>query len=289
MVWIKKISARVILATIVATLFASGILLRTTTAQAEFCNPEFNVRPSQNQGGSAGIIVKPADVKKIYLDVKFSVGGQSTCQGPVTIYSKWSNAKTTITNNVDKVFSFTTVPATEGVYAIQLLIPQNNITKQVTVTVAKDILNPPPGGIGTGGGGNVQPTDKPTNGDKGGFVPCGNTADNPCQIGHLFSAFIVIINYLIVMAGFVAVLAIVFAGFMMIYSQGQEKLKEAKGRLSGAIIGLVLVAAAFILINALFAGSLSIGVKDGSKILSDPLEYINMRSNNTNTSNSNTK
>lgn len=113
-----------------------------------------------------------------------------------------------------------------------------------------------------------------TNGDAGGFVPCGNTADNPCQIGHLFAAFIVIINYLITMAGFIAVLAIVYAGFMMIYSQGQEQLKAAKGRFSGAVIGLVLVAVAFVLINAIFAGSFSIGVKDGANILSNPLEYI---------------
>lgn len=119
-----------------------------------------------------------------------------------------------------------------------------------------------------------QPTDTTTNGDKGGFVPCGNTADNPCQIGHLFSAFVVIINYLIAMAGFVAVAAIVFAGFMMIYSQGQEQLKAAKGRFSGAVIGLVLVALAFVLINALFTGSLSVGVKDGANILANPIEYI---------------
>ena len=112
------------------------------------------------------------------------------------------------------------------------------------------------------------------NGDAGGFVPCGNEATNPCQIGHLFSAFVVIINYLIAMAGFIAVIAIVYAGFMMVYSQGQEQLKEAKGRISGAVIGLVLVAAAVIIINAIFAGSLSIGVKSGGSILSSPLDYI---------------
>lgn len=120
----------------------------------------------------------------------------------------------------------------------------------------------------------AQDTTTTTNGDAGGFVQCGNTAGNPCQIGHLFSAFVVIVNYLIAMAAFVAVVAIVFAGFMMVYSQGQEALKAAKGRLSGAIIGLVLVAAAFILINALFSGSLSIGVRDGASILSSPLQYI---------------
>lgn len=135
------------------------------------------------------------------------------------------------------------------------------------------------------------------NGDAGGFVPCGNEATNPCKIDHLFSTFVVIINYLIAMAGFIAVIAIAYAGFMMVYSQGQEQLKTAKGRLSGAVIGLVLVAAAFVLINAIFSGSLSIGVRDGSGILSSPLEYIKNGSSGTqapastptNTSNTNTK
>jgi len=119
-----------------------------------------------------------------------------------------------------------------------------------------------------------QSTTNTQNGDAGGFVPCGNTADNPCQIGHLFSAFVVIVNYMIAMAGFVAVVFIVIAGLMMIYSQGQEKMKEAKGRLSGAVIGLVLVAAAFILINAIFTGSLSLGIKQGGDVLTNPLDYI---------------
>lgn len=127
-----------------------------------------------------------------------------------------------------------------------------------------------------------------SDGDAGGFVECGNTADKPCQIGDLFKTFIVIINYLISMAGFVAVLAIVYAGFMMIYSQGQEQLKAAKGRFAGAVTGLVLVAAAFILINALFSGSFSVGIKQGARILISPLEYINDGSSST-TNTSNTK
>lgn len=114
-----------------------------------------------------------------------------------------------------------------------------------------------------------------TEGSAGGFVPCGNTADNPCTIHHLVRGFIVIINYLITMAGFVAVAAIVYAGFLMVSSQGEGMLKEAKGRFSGAIIGLVLVALAFVLVNALLSGSFSLGICNGSKILTSPSEYIN--------------
>lgn len=122
---------------------------------------------------------------------------------------------------------------------------------------------------------NTTVDNEPDNGDAGGFVKCGNTAGNPCKISDLFRVFIIIINYLIGMAGFVAVIAIVYAGFMMVYSQGQEQLKVAKGRLSGAIIGLVLVAGAFVLINSLFDGRLSIGVKNGCSVLADPVNYIN--------------
>lgn len=118
-------------------------------------------------------------------------------------------------------------------------------------------------------------TTKPTEGDKGGFVLCGNKADQPCTIRHLFAAFIVIINYLIAMAGFVAVAAIVFAGFSMIYSQGQDGLKAAKSRFAGAIIGLILVAGAYILVNSLFSGRFSLGVCEGQSILTSPVEYIN--------------
>lgn len=118
-------------------------------------------------------------------------------------------------------------------------------------------------------------TTKPTEGNKGGFVICGNNADQPCNISHLFAAFIIIINYLIAMAGFVAVAAIVFAGFKMIYSQGQDGLKDAKGRFAGAIIGLILVAGAYILINSLFTGRFSLGVCEGHSILTSPVDYIN--------------
>lgn len=109
----------------------------------------------------------------------------------------------------------------------------------------------------------------------GGFVPCGNTADNPCNVSHLFKAFILIVNYLIDFAGFIAVGAIILAGLQMVLSQGQDGLVQAKRRFTGAIIGMVIVAAAFVLINAIFAGSLTIGVQNGGQILTNPKAYIN--------------
>lgn len=110
---------------------------------------------------------------------------------------------------------------------------------------------------------------------KEGFVPCGNTKEDPCTIAHLFAGFVVIINYLIASTGFIAIAMIIYAGLMMILARGNEtQLKSAKGRLTGAITGVVLVSAAYVLINSVIAGSLGLGVKDGAMILTDPKGYI---------------
>ena len=132
---------------------------------------------------------------------------------------------------------------------------------------------PPATATSTQGGG----TDLDNNDSSGesGLVPCGNSVDNPCTIAHLFRGFIVLTNYLISLAGIVAVISIVYAGFRMVTSQGNETDRgAAKKRLANAIIGMLLVFAAFLLVNALFSGSLNIGVKDGAKALTDPAGYI---------------
>lgn len=117
-----------------------------------------------------------------------------------------------------------------------------------------------------------QMTDEP---GSGGFVICGDQVDNPCKIDHLFIALVMIINYLITMAGLVALLFIVIAGIQMTASRGESGLIESKKRLAGAIFGLILVAMAFVLVNTLFSGSFSLGVKDAGLILTNPKAYIN--------------
>lgn len=109
---------------------------------------------------------------------------------------------------------------------------------------------------------------------QGGFVICGDRADEPCTIDHLFIALVMIINYLISVAGLVALLFIVIAGVQMTMSRGEEWYTAAKKRLIGAVIGLFLVGLAFVLVNSLFAGSLSLGLKNGGLILTNPKQYI---------------
>ncbi|HMR55134.1 MAG TPA: pilin, partial [Candidatus Doudnabacteria bacterium] len=108
-----------------------------------------------------------------------------------------------------------------------------------------------------------------------GFVICGNKVNEPCRIDHLFLSLMIIINYLISVVGLVAILFIIIAGVQMTASRGQEMLTSAKKRFSGAIIGLVLVILAWVIVNSLFAGSLSVGIRDGGLILTNPRSYIN--------------
>lgn len=117
-------------------------------------------------------------------------------------------------------------------------------------------------------------TTGPTEGDAGGFVVCGNKVDDPCDVSDLFKVFKIIVNYLIVMSGLVAIVAIIYSALLMVTAAGTDRLAAAKKRLSGAIIGIIIVAAAFVLINALFDGSFSVGVRNGAKILTDPACYI---------------
>lgn len=118
---------------------------------------------------------------------------------------------------------------------------------------------------------NQQMTDAP---GQSGFVICGDQVDNPCRIDHLFIVLVMMINYLISVAGLVALLFIVIAGVQMTMSRGEEWLRAAKGRLTGAVIGLFIVALAFILVNSLFAGSFNLGIRNGALILTNPKQYI---------------
>lgn len=156
--------------------------------------------------------------------------------------------------------------------------PATSTTKPATTSTSKPapvVKNP--SNLGKSTAENVDES------GKSGFVICGNTVDTPCNVTHLFRIFIIIINYLISMAGLVAILFIVIGGIQMIASQGlipgaeanQTQLTAAKKRLTGAVTGLVLVAIAFVLVNSLLAGSLNIGIKNGATILTNPRAYIN--------------
>ena len=82
----------------------------------------------------------------------------------------------------------------------------------------------------------------------GGLVGC---TDN-CQLGDLVLVVIRLINFLLSLAGFVAMIFIVWAGWNMIQTRGnEEKIATAKATFSDAIIGFFLVLVAFVLVDAI--------------------------------------
>lgn len=91
----------------------------------------------------------------------------------------------------------------------------------------------------------------------GGLVGC----VNDCTLKQLVDVVIRVINYLLSLAGFVAMIFIVWSGWGMVNSGGnEEKITAAKASFSNAIIGFFLILAAYVLldaiINVLTGGSL---------------------------------
>jgi hypothetical protein len=109
-----------------------------------------------------------------------------------------------------------------------------------------------------------------------GLIVCGNAGQKLCGVDDLFRGIVVLTNLLISGAGLVAVIVLVVAGFQMVIANGNPgSIKEAKGRIEGAVIGLFLVSAAFMLVNTLFAGSFSLGIRAGADAIIRPLKFIN--------------
>ncbi len=194
---------------------------------------------------------------------------------------KTSTTKTSSTNKTSSTTSNTKVASTTGTTSTtssSTTKPQEGGGKATTPKAQEAAAQAKkPGNLNTSTGETVDES------GASGFVICGNTVDTPCNITHLFRTLIIIINYLISMAGLIAVLFIIINGVRMVASQGtlpakesdQSELTKAKKGLTGAVIGLVLVAVAFVLVNSLLAGSLNIGIRNGALILSNPKEYIN--------------
>ena len=89
-----------------------------------------------------------------------------------------------------------------------------------------------------------------------------------------FNLFIVVTNFGIDLAGVIAVIVIIYAGFQMVFSAGNaDTLTSAKHRLTNAFIGLFIVIAAFVLVNFfIFADKPQF--RNPIDILANPLKYI---------------
>ncbi|HUD19192.1 MAG TPA: pilin [Patescibacteria group bacterium] len=69
-------------------------------------------------------------------------------------------------------------------------------------------------------------------------------------VQSLEGLFTNVVNVVIALAGVALLLMFVIAGFSFLFSQGdQKKLEQARGTLTNAVIGLVVIVAAFLIIR----------------------------------------
>lgn len=82
------------------------------------------------------------------------------------------------------------------------------------------------------------------------LVNCGRRGQNPCQLNDIFSTGAAIVSFLLGASFLVSITFIVIGGIRMIFSAGNPKLIETgKQTLFNAILGLIIVLAAYLIIN----------------------------------------
>jgi type IV secretory pathway VirB2 component (pilin) len=80
------------------------------------------------------------------------------------------------------------------------------------------------------------------------------SSTEPPQIDQIFESVDKVLDYIFPIGVFLAVIFIVIGGYMWMSSAGNpEKVKQAQGTLTWAIIGLILLALARVLVEILFA------------------------------------
>jgi len=102
-----------------------------------------------------------------------------------------------------------------------------------------------------------------------GLVPCGKSEKGPgesdevtmpCQFCHFFVMFRGILDFVLKLVIIIGVLMITIGGFMFLFAGGSPAiLGRAKTILTSTIIGLVIIFAAWMIINTIF---IAIGVAD---------------------------
>ena len=81
-----------------------------------------------------------------------------------------------------------------------------------------------------------------------------NFQKNSCQLIDVFKEAAKLTNYLIGMAGVVAVILMIIAGFkLVVMSNNETEMAEAQKSLTNAIIGFCIILLAFVIINTLFS------------------------------------
>ena len=94
-----------------------------------------------------------------------------------------------------------------------------------------------------------------------GLVQCGPQQDTWCELKDLFGLIVRIYNFLLGMAGIVAFGFLIYGGVQMfLFSVDEEHLKNGKSTVIQALIGLSVVALAYIIVNTLL---IALGITTG--------------------------
>ncbi len=84
-----------------------------------------------------------------------------------------------------------------------------------------------------------------------GLVPCGY-GDNPCDTDDAVNFVNGLITFLISMLGVIAVIVLVIVGFQLVISGGdQGAMKAAKDRFTNIIIGIIIILAAWLVVDTI--------------------------------------
>jgi hypothetical protein len=109
-----------------------------------------------------------------------------------------------------------------------------------------------------------------------GLVPCGGSTQAPCTVNDFLIGIARVTNFLISVAGIYAIYQIIFAGFNMVTSMGNdESIKQNKGQITNAVVGMVLVLLAYLFVGTVTNGILAQGDPCKKIDFANPLKYIN--------------
>lgn len=96
----------------------------------------------------------------------------------------------------------------------------------------------------------------PANAQVASIVPCGNSVyREPCTFTHFLILIVRLTNYLISVAGLVALYQLLLRGWDLIISMGNpEKIKAQKEGIGQVLAGLGMIVLAFVFVNLLVNG-----------------------------------
>jgi hypothetical protein len=108
------------------------------------------------------------------------------------------------------------------------------------------------------------------------IVNCGNSDNGSvadgCKFSDFFSSAVVLVNYLLEGAAVVAVGGVVYGGYLMVTSAGDEaKRKSGKTAVTNSMIGLAIILIAYLLVRSVFT---ILGFKGGGDPLDKPSDFL---------------